>query len=87
MFLSSENFSICKGSRYDCLYTPSSRHKHGAAFCKGLGKTFRTHIYLGQDIRVLQRVEGSVLNCTGFLAALEEEYEMGAYILAGIVVD
>jgi hypothetical protein len=27
------------------------------------------------------RVEGSALNCTGFLAALEEAYEMEAYII------
>jgi len=53
----------------------------------GLWKTFRTHVYLRQDIRVLQRIKGSALNCTVFLVALEEAYEMGAYIFAGIVVD
>jgi hypothetical protein len=40
VFSSSESFSACKVLDVIVLYTPSSRHEHGVAFCKGLREDF-----------------------------------------------
>jgi hypothetical protein len=82
-FSSSENFSCMQGSWCDCLYTPSSRHEHGAAFCKVLREDFLYTCLSSSGYSDITEDRRECPQLYSFLAALEEAYEMEAYIIGG----
>ena len=76
-------FSACKVLGVIVCIHPSSRHEHGVAFCNGSGKTSCAHVLSLSGYSDITEDRRECLQLYRFLVALEEAYEMRAYIIGG----